>query len=56
MIMEKGLSGYIREMEDSVGGEWALMESNKTTAETRKEGQSKDFKQHRGVGEGSWNH
>ena len=53
MIMEKGLSGYIREMEDSVGGEWALMESNKTTAETRKEGQNKDFKQHRGVGEGS---
>lgn len=52
MIMEKGLSGYIREMGDSVGGEWALMESN-TTAETRKEGQSKDFKQHRGVGEGS---
>lgn len=52
-IMEKGLSNYIREMGDSVGGEWALMESNKTTAETRKEGQSKDFKQHRGVGEGS---
>lgn len=29
------------------------MERKKTTAETRKEGQSKDFKQYRGVGEGS---
>lgn len=53
MIMEKGLRGHIREMGDSIGGELALMKRSKTTAENRKEGQSKDFKKFRGVGEES---
>lgn len=54
--MEKGLRGCVRGMGNSIGGELALMERSRTTAETRQEGRAKDFEKFRGIGEKSGNH
>lgn len=45
--MEKGLTGCVGEVGDGIGGELALVERSRTTAETQRAGSGEDFERFR---------